>query len=147
MGGHTMRISALILLAATGFGSGTAAAADLIVYDPEAIAAAADYDWSGAYAGLFGGAGGGDVTLTEPSGLADPLDLAAGSCAGWCREELRLIAARRARCVIARQADRQPVVRAQALRARIGAFHNLGHYSVAGAGLNLNRLWSLRLTT
>lgn len=80
MGGHTMRIFALILLAALGSASGSAAASDLIVYDPEAIAAAADYDWSGGYAGLFGGAGGGDVTLTEPGGLADPLDLAAG---GW----------------------------------------------------------------
>jgi len=80
MGGHTMRISALILLAVTGLGAGAAAASDLIVYDPEAIAAAADYDWSGAYVGMFGGAGSGDVTLTEPGGLADPLDLAAG---GW----------------------------------------------------------------
>jgi outer membrane immunogenic protein len=53
--------------------------ADLIVDDPEAIAAAANYDWSGAYVGVFAGAGGGDVTL-EPGGLADPLDLAAG---GW----------------------------------------------------------------
>ncbi|HEV2516030.1 MAG TPA: outer membrane beta-barrel protein [Devosia sp.] len=75
-----MRISALILLAAFGIGSGSAAAADLIVDDPEAIAAAADYDWSGAYAGLFLGAGNSDVRLTEPGGLADPLDLAAG---GW----------------------------------------------------------------
>lgn len=78
MGGHTMRISALILVA--GSVSGSAMAADLIVDDPEAIAAAADYDWSGAYAGLFGGAGTGEVSLEEPSGLADPLDLAAG---GW----------------------------------------------------------------
>jgi len=69
-----------MLLAAAGLGSGAAAASDLIVDDPEAIAAAADYDWSGAYAGLFGGAGNSDVTLTEPGGLADPLDLAAG---GW----------------------------------------------------------------
>lgn len=75
-----MRISALILVAAAGLGTGTAAAADLFVNDPEAIAAAADYDWSGAYAGVFGGAGSGDVTLSEPGGLADPLDLAAG---GW----------------------------------------------------------------
>lgn len=75
-----MRISALILVAVAGVGSGSVAAADLIVDDPEAIAAAADYDWSGAYAGLFLGAGNGDVTLTEPGGLADPLDLAAG---GW----------------------------------------------------------------
>lgn len=80
MGGHTIQISALILLAVAGLGSGTAAAADLIVDDPEAIAAAEDYDWSGGYAGLFVGAGSGDVTLTEPGGLADPLDLAAG---GW----------------------------------------------------------------
>ncbi|OEO31121.1 hypothetical protein VW23_017880 [Devosia insulae DS-56] len=69
-----------MLLAAAGLGSGAAKASDLIVDDPEAIAAAADYDWSGAYAGLFGGAGTGDVTLDEPGGLADPLDLAAG---GW----------------------------------------------------------------
>lgn len=75
-----MRISALILVAAAGLGTGTAAAADLFVNDPEAIAAAAEYDWSGAYAGVFGGAGSGDVTLSEPGGLADPLDLAAG---GW----------------------------------------------------------------
>ncbi|WP_176730378.1 outer membrane protein [Devosia insulae] len=75
-----MRFSALMLLAAAGLGSGAAKASDLIVDDPEAIAAAADYDWSGAYAGLFGGAGTGDVTLDEPGGLADPLDLAAG---GW----------------------------------------------------------------
>ena len=75
-----MRISALMLLAVFGMTGGTAAAADLIVDDPEAIAAAADYDWSGAYAGLFGGAGSSDVTLDEPGGLADPLDLAAG---GW----------------------------------------------------------------
>lgn len=75
-----MRFSALMLLAAAGLGSGAATASDLIVDDPEAIAAAADYDWSGAYAGLFGGAGNSDVTLTEPGGLADPLDLAAG---GW----------------------------------------------------------------
>ena len=74
-----MRISALMLLAVMGLGSFSAAAADLIVDDPEAIAAAADYDWSGAYAGAFAGAGGGDVTL-ELGGLADPLDLAAG---GW----------------------------------------------------------------
>lgn len=80
MGGHTMRISALVLLAVSGLGSGSAAAADLIVDDPEAIAAAADYDWSGGYAGLFLGAGSSDVTLTDPGGLADPLDLAAG---GW----------------------------------------------------------------
>ncbi|WP_055047410.1 hypothetical protein [Devosia sp. A16] len=73
-------MSALVLLAVFGIGGGTAAAADLIVDDPEAIAAAADYDWSGAYAGLFGGGGNGEVTLEEPSGLADPLDLAAG---GW----------------------------------------------------------------
>lgn len=75
-----MRTSALILLAVAGLGSGSAAAADLIVDDPEAIASAADYDWSGAYAGLFVGGGNSDVTLTEPGGLADPLDLAAG---GW----------------------------------------------------------------
>ena len=75
-----MRISALMLLAVAGLGSGTAAAADMIVDDPEAIAAAAGYDWSGAYAGMFVGAGSGDVTLTEPGGLVDPLDLAAG---GW----------------------------------------------------------------
>lgn len=75
-----MRMSALVLLAIFGIGGGTAAAADLIVDDPEAIAAAADYDWSGAYAGLFGGGGNGEITLEEPSGLADPLDLAAG---GW----------------------------------------------------------------
>jgi len=75
-----MRISALMLLAAFGLGSGSAAAADLIIDDPEAIAAAAGYDWSGAYAGLFLGGSSSDVTLTEPGGLADPLDLAAG---GW----------------------------------------------------------------
>ncbi len=75
-----MRMSALILLAGFGVAGGSAAAADLIVDDPEAIAAAADYDWSGAYAGLFLGAGSSAVTLTEPGGLADPLDLAAG---GW----------------------------------------------------------------
>ncbi len=75
-----MRNSALILLAVSGLGSGSAAAADLIVDDQEAIAAAADYDWSGAYAGLFLGGGNSDVALTEPGGLADPLDLAAG---GW----------------------------------------------------------------
>lgn len=74
-----MRISALMLLAVAGLGAGSAAAADLIVDDPEAIAAAADYDWSGAYAGVFAGGGSGDVTL-ELGGLADPLDLAAG---GW----------------------------------------------------------------
>jgi outer membrane immunogenic protein len=73
-------MSALILLAGFGVAGGSAAAADLIVDDPEAIAAAADYDWSGAYAGLFLGAGSSAVTLTEPGGLADPLDLAAG---GW----------------------------------------------------------------
>lgn len=75
-----MRISALTLLAVFGMAAGSAAAADLIVEDPEAIAAAAAYDWSGAYAGLFLGAGSSDVTLEEPGGLADPLDLAAG---GW----------------------------------------------------------------
>jgi outer membrane immunogenic protein len=74
-----MRISALMLLAVAGLGSSGAAAADLIVDDPEAIAAAAAYDWSGAYVGAFAGVGGGDVTI-EPGGLADPLDLAAG---GW----------------------------------------------------------------
>lgn len=75
-----MRISALLLLAVASLAGGAATAADLIVDDPEAIAAAADYDWSGAYAGLFGGGGNSEVTLSEPSGLADPLDLAAG---GW----------------------------------------------------------------
>ena len=75
-----MRMSALILLAVFGVAGGSAAAADLIVDDAEAIAAAANYDWSGAYAGLFLGAGSSAVTLTEPGGLADPLDLAAG---GW----------------------------------------------------------------
>ncbi len=74
-----MRISALMLLAVAGLGTGSAVASDLIVDDPEAIAAAADYDWSGAYVGAFGGGGSGDVTI-EPGGLADPLDLAAG---GW----------------------------------------------------------------
>ena len=74
-----MRISALMLLAVAGLGSSSAAAADLIVDDPEAIAAAAAYDWSGAYVGAFAGVGGGDVAI-EPGGLADPLDLAAG---GW----------------------------------------------------------------
>jgi outer membrane immunogenic protein len=68
-----------MLLAVVGLGSTCAAAADLIVDDPEAIAAAAAYDWSGAYAGVFAGGGSGDVTL-ELGGLADPLDLAAG---GW----------------------------------------------------------------
>lgn len=62
-----MRMSALVLLAIFGIGGGTAAAADLIVDDPEAIAAAADYDWSGTYAGLFGGGGNGEITLEEPS--------------------------------------------------------------------------------
>lgn len=75
-----MRILALILVAVFGLGDRAAAAADMIVDDPEAIAAAADYDWSGAYAGLFGAAGSGDVALEQPSGLADPLDLAAS---GW----------------------------------------------------------------
>lgn len=75
-----MRNSALMLVAVAGLGTGTAAAADLYVDNPDVIAAVADYDWSGAYVGAFGAAGTGDVTLSELGGVVDPLDLAAG---GW----------------------------------------------------------------
>ena len=44
MGGHTMRISALILLAAAAMSGGSATAADLFVYDADGNLVTSDVD-------------------------------------------------------------------------------------------------------